>query len=157
MIAGGSTTITVTIVQPATAAENPVAPKGTNDSARSATRSPSAYVSATAAASIRQDEANPRSEAGRSLATSEYNSPPMPMPASATASTRPKVNTDPPSSGPSSRYQTSSIRKNAKPTVAAATRRKRRPGRTGRAAGGWGGSGRTGMAGWAGQAGWVGA
>ena len=42
----------------------------------------------------------------------------MPMPASATASTRPKVKTDPPSSGASRRYQTSSIRKNAKPTVA---------------------------------------
>ena len=80
-------------------------------------RSPSAYVAATAQASIRQVHPNPESDAGLSLANSAYNSPPMPMPASATASTSPKVKTDPPSSGASSRYQTSSIRKNAKPTV----------------------------------------
>jgi hypothetical protein len=40
------------------------------------------------------------------------------MPTSATASTRPKVKTDPPSSGARRRYHTSSIRKNANPTEA---------------------------------------
>ena len=69
--------------------------------------------------SIRNRKAMPACRPRRSA----YSSPPRPMPASATASTRPKVKTDPPSSGASSRYQTSSIRKNAKPTVAEARRR----------------------------------
>ena len=47
----------------------------------------------------------------------------MPMPTSATARISPKVKTDPPRSGPSIRYHTSSIRKNAKPTTADATSR----------------------------------
>ena len=41
----------------------------------------------------------------------------MPMPTSATARINPNVNTDPPSRGTSIRYHTSSIRKNAKPTM----------------------------------------
>src|SRR5262245_61674885 len=40
------------------------------------------------------------------------------MPASATARINPNVNTVPPSSGPSMRYQTNRHRKNAKPTIA---------------------------------------
>src|SRR6185295_9613066 len=134
MIAGASTTIAVTSVQPPMAAGNPTVPSGSKASASSAMRSPSAKVAATAAASSRQQAAKPESDAGRSRPISEYNSPPRPMPASATASTSPKVKTDPPSSGPRSRYQTSSIRKNAKPTVADAIRRKE--------AGGAGGAGR---------------
>src|SRR6476620_3619653 len=73
------------------------------------------------------------------------------MPASATARTRPKVKTDPPSSGPRRRYQTSSIRKNAKPTVADAMTRKSVDG-----AGGAGGAGRAGGGGGGGGGGGVG-
>src|SRR5262249_8927674 len=79
--------------------------------------SPNAYVAATAAASSRQHHAKPASVAGSSSATNAYNSPPTPMPTSAMASTKPNVKTDPPISGASRRYQTSSIKKNAKPTV----------------------------------------
>ena len=86
-------------------------------------RSPSANASAIAAASRRHDVASPASEAGRLTPMSEYSSPPMPMPTSATARINPKVNTEPPSSGPSIRYQTSSIRKKAKPTTPEATSR----------------------------------
>ena len=71
MSAGGSTTIDVTSVQPAIVAPNPSAASGSSASARSAMRSPSANVSATAAASRRQVAANPESDAGRSLDTSE--------------------------------------------------------------------------------------
>src|SRR6185295_16194156 len=112
---------------------------GSKASASSATRSPSAKVAPTAAASSRQHAAKPEIDTGRSRPISEYKRPPRPMPASATASTRPKVKTDPPSNGPRSRYQTSSIRKNAKPTVADAIRRK-----------GTGGAGRAGGPGGAG-------
>src|SRR5207244_8859277 len=130
----------VTIVQPATCAANPADCSGSRTSASVATRSPNAYVAATAAASSSDETANPVSDARRSPATSAYNSPPAPMPASATASTRPNVNTDPPSSGPSSRYQINSSRKNAKPTVAdAMSANTGRPGPSRRS----GGSGRS--------------
>ena len=71
MIAGGSTTIAVTSVQPPIAAVNPTAPSGSRASASSATRSPSAKVAATAAASSRQQAAKPASDAGRSRPISE--------------------------------------------------------------------------------------
>src|SRR4030095_12456973 len=47
---------------------------------------------------------------------------PAAIPASATARIRPNVKVDPPSSGPSIRYHTSSIRKNAKPVTTAAVK-----------------------------------
>src|SRR4030095_122160 len=77
------------------------------------------------------------------------------MPTSATARTRPKVNTDPPSSGASRRYQTISRRKKAKPTVAdAVSRNAIGAARAERAEGaGWAGGG--GVAGRAGGAGTV--
>src|SRR3954451_13954037 len=100
-MAGGSTTIAETIVQPASAAPKPATPSGTNASARIATRSPNAYEAAIVSASIRHDATNPESDARRSSADAEYSRPPRPMPPSATASTSPNVNTDPPSSGPS--------------------------------------------------------
>src|SRR6185503_14838872 len=123
MTAGARTTSTVTAVQPVMAAGKPMTPSGSNATVRNATRSPSAKVAATAAASQRQHTANPRNDAARRRPTVAYRKPPMPMPASATASTSPNVKTDPPRSGPRSRYQTSSIKKNANPTVAAATSR----------------------------------
>jgi hypothetical protein len=52
-----------------------------------ANRSPSAYANAMAAASSRQVDAKPPSDAGRSAPMSAYTSPPMPTPASATAIT----------------------------------------------------------------------
>ncbi len=50
------------------------------------------------------------------------------MPKRAVARIRPKVKTEPPSSGESIRYQTSSSRKNAKPTIPHAASTNRRGG-----------------------------
>src|SRR5712671_2404946 len=49
-----------------------------------------------------------------------YRSPPQPMPSNATDKMRPKVYEEPPRSGPSMRYHTSSISRNTPPTTAAA-------------------------------------
>ena len=51
-----------------------------------------------------------------------YMTPPAPMPSNTMARIRPNVNTLPPRSGPSIRYQTSSIRHSVKPATAAAQR-----------------------------------
>src|SRR5437763_16405750 len=60
-------------------------------------------------------------EAERFNPKSAYATLPSPIPSKATARISAKENVDPPRSGPSIRYQTSSIKKNTKPTTAAAT------------------------------------
>src|SRR5664279_4437627 len=91
-----------------------------------AMRSPKAKGTATAIASTRQMAANPPSVAANR--PRERSDPctklPAPIPKSATARMVPKLNTVPPRSGPSMRYQTISMRKKAKPTTADATRTK---------------------------------
>src|SRR5690242_11770252 len=72
-------------------------------------------------ASAAQVSAKPPSVAGRWPPNTEYRAPPIPMPRSAIARMRPNVYDEPPSSGASMRYQTSSISRNAKPTTPAAT------------------------------------
>src|SRR5580765_7862714 len=111
-------------VQQATAVPKSSDASGRSVSVSSASRSPSAYEPAIAAASSRHDEANPESDGIRSSDLHADRRPPMPIPESATARIKPKVKTEPPSSGPSMRYHTSSIRKNVKPTTAEAMSRK---------------------------------
>lgn len=72
------------------------------------------------AASRRQVQAKPASVARRPK--SAYAAPPRPMPKSATARINPNVKIVPPRSGPSIRYQTSSMRKNANPLTSTAPR-----------------------------------
>ena len=87
-----------------------------------ARRSPRANGKAMAAASSEQVKANPPTVALPPPPQKEYAAPPNPMPRSAMARMSPKVNVDPPSSGASMRYQTSSMSRKTKPVRAAAAR-----------------------------------
>ncbi len=78
-----------------------------------------------AAASSAQVSANAAADAGRSERQNEYAAPPAPIPSSAMASTSPNMKVVPPSSGVSIRYQTISIRRNAKPATAEAPKTNR--------------------------------
>src|ERR1043165_7534558 len=118
--AAGKTTMTVTTLQPNTYPPNPSAPTARSRFASTAMRSPSANGIAIAAASSEQVSAKPARVAWRLPPQNAYAAPPRPMPRRAMARIRPNVKVEPPRSGASMRYQTSSMRRKAKPPTAAA-------------------------------------